>query len=248
MLLVENKEEELARRIVKFSYVEPLGWPGDPIQSLLATVGWIPARFEFETPSISDGGSYHFEFGAPEGLGLVKADLRLQDSEGNIGQVLYEDPEPLTETHLYTFDRDRNESGVALVWLEAFRAGLVRLAAATAFSIALVMTIAFWRLEAISSQEETAALLVAIPGVVAAAISRPGEHAAATQLLLGVRLLVGFAGLVAFLGGLSLVSGFAAETLIAVWRALWIVSLLTFLVTAGGYFGVAPLRSRFEGP
>ena len=241
ILLVPLHAEE-GRRVVKFSYVEPLLWPERDRASFLSTLGWIPTPLEFETPAIGEAKSYHFEFTAPPGLGIVRSRMDVED-DGQ-PETVYEDPEPLTETHLYVSDRRPQERGRAHVWLEPFRSGLVRVSTAAVLVNSLILTLAYFRLDEVA-KAATASLLVAIPGLISAFISRPGEHAVATQMLFGVRAVVGASGLVVFLAGLSLIGGFATESLRIIWRPLVLAGWLGVVVTSGAYFGVGSLRRRY---
>lgn len=243
ILLVDLSGTAPHRRVIKFSYTEALTWPERGFHRLPSNMGWVPTPFQFDVPSIAEAKSYHFEFTAPSGLGIIRAELSQTSREPT--EVLYEDPEPLTETHLYTSDQLGGKA-VATVWLEPFRSGLVRMSASAVAVNALILTLAYMRLDEVA-KVATAGLLVALPGLIAASVSRPGEHAVVTEVLFGVRLVVGLSGLTALIAGLTLAGGFDPTVLERIWRALLALAWVAVLVIAPTYLEVGPLRRRFLG-
>jgi hypothetical protein len=221
--------------------MEALDWPDPGYRALLARVGWIPSTFDFEIDGVSEGQSHHFELISPPGLGIVKAQLGSRNEAGK-ETLIYEDHDPMTRGHLYCSGQP-SPKAFARAWLEPFRAGLVRLSASAVLLNAVILTLAYMRLDDIA-KGTTAGVLVAIPGLLSASISRPGEHAVATELLFGVRAFVGMSGLVAFIAGLSLSGGFDPETLVNIWRVLLLAGWTCLIVIAAGYFSLESLRSN----
>lgn len=244
ILLVDVGANKPSRRIIKFSYIESLMWPPRGFGRLLSNLAWIPTRFEFEVASMGEARSYHFEFTAPRSLGIVRSQL-VEVRNNTDEDTLYEDPEPLSETHLYSSQRADGAIS-ARVWLEPFRSGLIRMSASVVCLNALILVLAFLRLDEVA-KVATAGLLVAIPGLIAASVSRPGEHAVATELLFGVRALVGLSGLVAFLAGLSLAGGFDPDALRLLWIPLVVVACGAVPVIAASYFEVSWIREKYRG-
>jgi hypothetical protein len=72
-----------------------------------------------------------------------------------------------------------------------------------------------------SNDEAAPALLIAIPALLAAYLSAPGEHMLASRLLIGIRWLTGLTGLLVFVAAASLVAGEERETTV---RIVWIAA------------------------
>jgi hypothetical protein len=131
-------------------------------------------------------------------------------------------------------DMPAGAQGLAVVGFQASRIGLVRGAPVLGALIALLLFAVRSHLSSIQDSGSAAALLLAVPTLFAAAIARPGEHALATRLLLGTRLLVMIAGLATFIAAAALVGGWSRATQGAIWDwAAWIALAATVLLVFG---------------
>ena len=114
------------------------------------------------------------------------------------------------------------------------RGGTIRAALLTALFTAAVLTFGAFRLtELVKAKDGVATILVSVPAVIAAYLSRPGEHLLTTRLLFGVRLAILIAGVASFAASAVLLAGPRGVALQATWWSLdgivWAVALALFV-------------------
>jgi hypothetical protein len=132
--------------------------------------------------------------------------------------------------------------GVATVGFQPSHLGLLRVAPPLGSLIAIVLLIGRARLSSIHSDVASALLLV-VPVVFAALVTRPGEHGLSTRLLIGARLLVSLTGLAAFVAAASLAVSWSHRTQHLIWDwAAWSAVAATALV----WMGLAVNRRRWR--
>lgn len=208
------------RRILKFAYDEPLSLPQPtppdwkiastgPLRNvLLESMGWSPRTFSFSAVAAGHAASHHVEIEAPPEMEIVTATLRAPGLEGRVHSDRAGGGADVV--HLQVQDVPRESRGTATVSLRAKRAGLLRTAPVLGWLTAAALLFAKSHARQIDRGAGTA-LLLALPTLVAAFIARPGEHALATQALIGVRLCVLGVGLCSAAVALSLATGISGH-------------------------------------
>lgn len=123
------------------------------------------------------------------------------------------------------------DSARVWVWLQPVAPGLVRAAFFFAVVTTPLLAVILLRLDELRG-DPTTGLLLALPGLVALAITRPGENLMTTRLLVTLRGLVGAVGFLPFAGALALVLRFEGLGLLLFW---WVLVAVSFglLVVAG---------------
>lgn len=168
----------------------------------LRFIGWSPDHRTIRTPALGQGGSYHVEFDAPEGLQIVRSRLAAYSLSHTSPPLLIADDSengPLKRTHLYLAGISPNDTGLARFDFSPRSSTVVgpaTVAAAITFGLLLGLSL---RLTATDlNVGPIVALLLVIPGGLSLYVSRPPEHLVTGALLLGVRLLAASSALWAF--------------------------------------------------
>jgi hypothetical protein len=239
LLLTAMTPHEGTRRIVKFSYEEPLdldlgmSW----INLRKAELGWRPRRIRIHTPAASAGRTFHFEVAAPPDLQIVRATFDFEDVGGQPGPVppgltdgqLFE--EDTERVHLYVPTVDPRLETSVVMQVRAQASELLRGAFLTSLLAALLLFGAGMRLDEFRSNTDVAAaLLVLVPALLAVYIARPGEHALARSMLIGVRALVLVSAGTAILAAYLIAAGFKGDLLLDLWAADTAVALACVLL------------------
>jgi len=209
------------RRILKFSYEEPLSQAKPP---RLERLGWTPMLIELDAPGASRTASYHAEIAIPEELRFDSTFLYDQDS----GEVYADDWEAdraaLHAAHVPLGSRAR-----LLFGLHAERATFPAVGAAVAWITALLLLAgAFLGDLEIDKAGPPISVLLAASAVVAGFVARAGEHRLVQSLFAGPRLLLLVSALSALAAAASLAYGATSKTL----DIIWIVAAATSLVSA----------------
>jgi hypothetical protein len=213
ILAVELDRDDIGRRrVVKFAYDEPIAVPGQlgrlPLYAARAlySLSYLPVEYNFTGLAIGKSASHHVEVVAPEQLEVVR--MRL---DGVTGTSDYKQTADSTgvgrRAHANVAGAPRSATGTITVDLRAERAGLVRgapLFAALVLGSLILLTIDAKHVE----NDAAAAMLLVVPGVIAAFIIRPGEHRLATNVMLGIRALVAASALCAFIASAYIATGF----------------------------------------
>lgn len=226
LLLVLIKHEPSVRRILKFSYVEPLPWAAAGLLErksfrgrlwlLRLRLGLAAVPLDFEVPALNEAGSYHFEIEAPTGLTIERAEITDEESWIDVAEV----PHPSgARVHLYASSEIESAHAVAWIWLRPTVVGLVRTSALFTLAVGYLLLLLAWRTEAVGTATPMS-LLLAIPGFLAVFIVRPGEHLLSSRLLLGIRSVVVLAGLLPMVGGVALMLDLTGKGLSVMWWAI----------------------------
>jgi hypothetical protein len=242
LLLVPVAGTPGQRRVVKFRYTLGLKRRGSGTERFFQAMGWMPARFAFYVPQVGESESYHFELAAPAELEVSRSILQLKDPV--TGREDVEGVSTGTRAHLYTTGKEPDVDGIALVWLQISRSGLLRSGCVVAGMICAVLLFfyASGRLDR-PPRDIQSAILLTLPALVATLVVRPGEHGLVTELLLGVRSAVAMSGAVAYTAALLLGTGTSGEILLASWKVLLGISGLCFVSLFLAFLACKPKAS-----
>jgi hypothetical protein len=208
------------RRIYKYGFEDPLERQSDVWRGTAARLGLTAARLVLELPAARSAGSFHCEIEAPPDLEITKAkidrDVIFQANLAGLDHkesrrkkrqaaALNRSLEPrdgggIARAHLRLprTDLEIGPRPTAIVWLRSRRIGFLRPALVTCLLTSALLIAARQRLAVIEKEVEPAStLILIIPGLLAAYLSRPGEHALASSLLVGVRVMLALCGLCA---------------------------------------------------
>lgn len=221
LLLTRVEAEPGRRRIIKISYehhVETLA-EGGSWRRTKRWIGWGAHTEQIETPAVSLGRCFHLEVEAPDGTQVTRAVLgtwpRLtgtdthDDRDPDLGYPDF--PEAASDgkqrVHLHV-SVPPSTTGSATIYLRPRPATIVRAGAITAgLTSALLLIVALHASTFQANVGSAAALLLIVPGGLAAYVARPREPHVATHLLFGLRFLTLCCGLWAFLAAGTLVVG-----------------------------------------
>jgi hypothetical protein len=230
------------RRILKFAFDEEI--PDDRSGAkLLQSLGWRTRRARVGATGVGDAASYHFGVAAPVDIEIVGARLAALDPPIRRFITLDDSGKrSTTGAHLMVRGAAPRSEGIALIQMRVRRAGLLRASALTTAFIAAVLTVGALRLAKLDGQSsDVDVLLVAIPGLLAIYLARPGEHILASRLLVGVRMVVALSGLLAFVAAGSLVALGPGRVEASSWFALagaaWLLAgcaLLSYVLPRRG--------------
>jgi hypothetical protein len=233
VVLVPLADSARPRRVIKYAYDEPLigvserfAW-GRIRDVLKSRLGWEPWSGWFDVPNLGSAESVHLEVAAGRDLETAGQMLGSDRRGGPIsGQRR---PGFAPRAHLHIDEAGPGSMGLAMVWLRARRAGLLRGAPLIGLLTAAVLTAAWFALPELAREGRNAVpLFLVVPSVLAAYLGRPGEHPFASELLLGVRVLLLGAGLLAFASAGLAAAGASAAVLR--W-AIGIAAVLAWVVT-----------------
>ena len=208
------------RQIIKYSFEDPLRRSRRPGHWPAERLGLIGARLALDLPAAKSAGSFHCEIEAPPDLEITRArinrdavyraDLKgLSFSQRRISRrralvfnrsLEARDGGGITRAHLRLprTDLPIGARPRAIVWLRSRRTGFLRPAFATCLLTTLLLAAGSRRLGVLQQEAEPAStLMLLIPGLLAAYLSRPGEHVLASSLLLGVRIVLLVSGVCA---------------------------------------------------
>lgn len=164
-----------------------------------------------------EGPEAHPEVRAALGRGAVEA--------LPAGWVVLDPPQNQQRAHLNLRKLAPQAHATARVQLCASPGGTLNAAVCVAL---LIVAIFFWGQSRVGKIEAdaAAAILLAVPTVIAAYISRPGEHELVSVVLGGVRVLVACSGVLMFVAAASVAFGYKDGELANVWCYLKFASLL----------------------
>lgn len=274
LLLTPRCAEAGDRRIWEFTHDDILEDPRPIAREIFAHLGLMPAKLTVPTPAAAWAASFHCEVDAPPDMEIVRARLdRAVRYVPQMGRVsLLTSPEGrrlrrATETmnrnleardgggisrahlHLPLPEQPVGADAAAVVEMRMKRNGFLRAAFLTCVLSASLFTAGYHRLPQLADNlEPAAALLLLIPGLLVAYLVRPGEHALASSLLLGARLMVLVAGLCSVVAVGLLVAKLDIGQLRDWWIGLRDLSTLTAVVvglacilpTSGKRYASAP--------
>src|ERR1019366_7313417 len=270
MLLTPRLGTRNPRQIFKYSYEEPLRPEGDLLRRPLvllrlagARLGLAGARLVLPVPAARSALSFHCEIEAPLGLEITKARLdrgvsftpklgglgrrekraRRRDAKALNRSLEARDGGGLARAHLQMprTDLEIGRRPKACVWLRSRRAGFLRPALVTCLLTSTLLVAGHERLTAISLEVEAAStLMLLVPGLLAAYLSRPGEHVMASAALLGVRLMLITSGLRAIAAAALLSAKLSPADLSHAWTLLRSVSVAATVVVLAA--NLLPIR------
>lgn len=189
------------RRVIKFSYDEPIGDPDLSLRNALVRgLAWRSKPLWFPVYAMGDTPSYHLEVQAPTGLQITRRELVVSDMPAQASRRLG----PYRRAHFY-HRPSVGCRGVASVNLRPQMSTIVRAAAALAlFTFALL--VAFWIALLFGGFDERPGagptLLLFLPGALSVLLVRSGEHALTTDMLWLLRAVTLISGALAVIGGI----------------------------------------------
>jgi hypothetical protein len=200
------------RRILKYSYqtAVPPRRPSSRRRQLARSVGWRARTEQVDTPSIGQGGCFHLEVQAPEGLQITRGLLSpAKPVKPTVWQKALPDVIKLgsERVHLHIAALG-HAGGTAWVNFRARPAVISRAGFATGMLTTVALTIAALAHSVLQSNIEPAvALLLLVPTALSIYVARPQEPIVTTGLLLGQRMLAACCGALAIIAASILVTG-----------------------------------------
>lgn len=255
IIWIANTHPPGSRCIVKLAYEQPI----EVLASLPIRIGMFfglrSLRLAFSTPHLRASQTYHFELSLPEEVQIrderLDADIRdVADIERRRYPTFLKTFQ--NDVHLY-FDLNGTQtllSGQMSVKARASRRGFLSFAL-TASMLISSMLWAGWALrDHLASDTASHAIppvLLVIPAVLLALISRPGEHPFSSFVLTGQRYIALANGILASIDAATL--GFVADpstsqALANVWLATAVASSLLTLVLLMSWIASLPGRAR----
>lgn len=238
VLLIPVSSPPMTRRIIKFSYDEPLSLrdkhttlqpEGDEQREgrIAVALGWTGTRIRFPTPAAENCQSYHFEIEAPEGVQIVDASL-LADRPGRTGGISFDRVGGgFPRVNLHVVDVPKGSVSEAQVILRVAREGwLTTLVLACWATVALTVAAAALYRTSEPSEELAISIFASVTGAVATLLVRPHGHRMATRLSAGLDTMATVATALPFLA--------AGLILLAPSRAVTASGLLLLAVLALG--------------
>lgn len=221
IMLVPLTYEPDAHRLLKIELVDALEVSqGRPLRSLAASFGFASRRLPFTDRPIGWAESTHFEISEPDELVLVRGRLAVTQTDKG-GQVRTQSEHrvvhrrsPMTLS-VAVLDREnpligREDTATIEVLLRSRPGGMFLSVLTTALVAAGVLLTLAPGLKDLDG-ETSAAVLLAVPALLLGYLNRPGEHALATRLLVGIRTLGLSAALAALAAAVSIAGGNIVE-------------------------------------
>jgi hypothetical protein len=238
------------RRVIKFDYEEDhrlIGasrtertgsdvrtWLGRWARGLAEWMAWLPIPFFVEMPQLAHSSSFHVEVAAPDELFIARSLLNyeLAQPRDKISES------SLDRTHLYLDRAPRGTRAVLTVWFALEPQGVT----SGALFVAL-LTLGFlisglvlhFVIHARPGTEAASAVLVAIPGIFASLLFRPGEHRLLRTLVRGIRIQAAALSIVSFTAAGILAVKLNSGLLVQAWIGLTVISSLGFVFAAITY-------------
>jgi hypothetical protein len=210
------------RCIVKLAYdaAEP---PPSP-KTMRERGGWKAVEDQFPVANAGSAASYHVELVAPEDLHFTRGRF-VGRREGRV--VSHRIERSARRVHFHLSDLDRS-LGLVFVTL---RARSSMLTGAALFAVLSTLALLFVRLrlhEFIKGQnfDAVVAALLTVPGLLAAYLTRPGEHSTLSAFLAGVRLMATAVAVIALAAAFTLFAGYSERALQTIYDVLIALSAL----------------------
>jgi hypothetical protein len=187
------------RRVLKFSYDELVGDPELRFRDTFRRgAAWRSKPVWFPAYAMNDVPSYHLEVEAPSGLWITRRELTTTDDAAENRQRRG----PYQRARFY-YQPGPKTRGVAEIKLRPQTSTLVRasaMVAAMAFALLMGVFAGIWFGGFEDLDTNTPALLLLLPGALAAVLLRADEHAMTTDMLYFIRLSTLAPGVLSFLG------------------------------------------------
>lgn len=243
MLIVPLDAAVGDRRLLKFEYEENFK---SRALTKLEWLGLTPVELAFLAPSVGLTESYHAEVVAPDELVIAKAELVAQNLDGSEDTLDTEHHQ--FRAHVHASGLTRGTIGRLNVSIRLRTAGLVLaafvLSIATATS--LVGGVVVDWLDVGATPDLASALLVALPGIYATYLVRPGEHRLVKWLVGGLRVIVLGLAAVSF-GAAATLALNLDESLRQLLWALGSVYALFAIAVTGASIGMSIRRQKRDG-
>ena len=243
-----------SRHILKFEYDEPI----EPI--VRATRGQMQGRqppsfwgrratylslrptvFDFPSPATGAEVSYHFEAEPPRGLVFADGSQMVAETKGRTATARMVVESGKAHFHMPALPSGAYESHVSLHIAAPRDGGLLRGSRwVVAFITLILMSGAMFThhlLELQRNADAAGALLLALPGLLAAYFVRPTEHVLASEVLRGVRALVVTAAVALYIAAWTVL--FAEQiNESTLWGTPWLKVIWASLATLSAAVGV----------
>lgn len=214
----------------------PFDAPPPPARSRLSrALGWR-SKLVLVSLRASEGGSYHFEFEAPSGIQVTRAKLA-DDRLGELDIAF----ESCQRTHLYVpAEYVSPASAYALINLRPRGDTIVRSSALTSTIVAAVISVVAWRIVAGHALNAgAAALVLAVPGGLAAYVAQAVPSRVTEKLLLGLRLTALLPALLAVAAAGVIALGDGGDEAQVAMVVLAVLAITVAIVTWGSVFWTA---------
>lgn len=211
--------DEPPRRILKLGYDELLVDVADrPIERRTQRLGWDGYLVLVDLPFIGSQ-NFHFQAEVPEGLQFVSAGLVDRDAEPS-GEVR-DDVDFGRRVHLYLPGTERNHGALGWLLFRLRGEGFVGGALLAAILVAAALTL-FTATAPLIATNATAApsLLLALTGILASYVGRPGYHVLTGRLLSTARHLLLMSAGLAYVAAAAIAVN-PGKTSVWVLRPLW---------------------------
>lgn len=191
--------------------------------------------------------SFHFEVECPPGLEISTAEIWAQSTEGQDYTETRNGPTPVV--HLYLSDIPSGSWALATIRIQPERRGLLRSALLITLGTAILLATGSLfpkQLQAVQSAGSGGSLLLAVPGIIAAFIARPGEHQFVSRILLWLRGAVVISGVCSYAAALALATDLHPSAMSWAWAFLGLIAWVAALAVAGGFLQVLSRYSQFR--
>jgi len=204
--------------------------------SPLQWFSWVNRRVDFRRVTLA-AESFHFEVAAPPDLEITDARFVGVALANRTARAV--DAGALSRAHIHISGLTFRDRARVDVKLRAQRTGLLRTAPLIGALTAALLWLGLSRVGPITSSsrhpagslEGAAALLLVVPTLLSVYVARPGEHALATSMLLGVRLVLVAVGGCSLAAAGLLVGGYQGHQLHEFWRiAAWVATSLSLVL------------------
>lgn len=180
-------------------FVWTLAGVGGGMRALAASLGIVSKALRLEDLPIGWARSTHFEFLPPEDVRCVETVLATKQYDPEVGgpieiarrRVVAGDSQPTVSVPIrdtVTPVACRADVGTVSLRMRPRRSGTFMAIATVAFITTALLFVMAERLARLDAESSSAIMLV-LPALLAAFLARSGEHAIASRLLVGVRLL-----------------------------------------------------------
>jgi hypothetical protein len=225
------------RRLMKLSYEETFVGGGPRSRDgtsrrerTLERMGWRPKKIGFASPAVNLAASFHVEIAAPPEMeiDIARLDFRRPDSRPDKDQPPVVQGQLVQRAHLYAPQVKPGLLGEVSLYLRARRPGLLRASMLIGLVMAglLALGFAFFGSVTAKATSQTAAAVILLgPTLLAAALTRPGEHQLVSFVMSGTRALI-WAEIVATVFAGSLLAGVGEGIRKWLWLGAMVVSAL----------------------
>lgn len=233
-VLVALCDDVSKRRVLKFSYEEPLEIAGPGV---LEWLGWRPLLVEMEVPGVSRTASYHAEVVIPEELRFEACLLYDMDTD-----EVYAEDEEADRAALHAARIPLGARTALLFGLRAERAGFPVMGCVIAWITGLLLLggVVVGDLDP-DRADSAASVLLAASAVFAGVVARSGEHRFVQALFAGPRLLLVTTAVSALCAAGALAYGLSSCAVDIIWSAAAGISLVVAMMLTVTFFAARPI-------